>query len=64
MNPAIYKGKSRIRKGTKTEQCMQTIRFNQNNQETLDVQTKQQDNAHRPAENEIEHYENGKMPSS
>ena len=55
MNPIIYRRKSRIRKGTKTEQYMQTIRFSQNNQETLDVQTERQNNAHRPAKNEIEH---------
>ena len=34
--------------------CKQ-IRFNQNNQETFDIQTEQQNNAHKSAENEIEH---------
>ena len=34
--------------------CKQ-IRFNQNNQETFDIQSEQQNNAHKSAENEIEH---------
>ena len=48
MNPIIYKGKSRIQKGTKTEHYMQTMRLNQNNQETFDIQDEQQNNAHKP----------------
>ena len=47
MNPTIYRGKSRIQKGTKTEHYMQTMRFNQNNQKTFDIQVEQQNNAHR-----------------
>lgn len=64
MNPAMYGGNQRIQKGTKTEQYMQTIRFNQSNQGTLDFQTNQQHNAQKPAEDEIEQFENGKIRSS
>ena len=57
MNPTIYREnkKSRIPKGTKTEHYVQTIRFNQNNQENFDTQTEKQNNAHWSAENEMEH---------
>ena len=47
INPTIYRGKSRIQKGTKIEHYMQTMKFKQNNQETFDIQAEQQNNAHR-----------------
>ena len=43
---------------------MRTIIFNQSNQGTLDFQTNQQDNTQKPAEDEIEQFENGKIRSS
>ena len=55
MNQAIYREKSRIQKGTKIEHYMQTIRFNQNNEEAFVTQTEQQNNSHGSAENEMEH---------
>ena len=65
MNQAIYREKSRIQKGTKIEHYMQTIRFNQNNEEAFVTQTEQQNNSHGSAENEMEHKKkNGNMPSS